>query len=357
MAGQSAAQCGPCVFGLRAIADATERLAAGSARTDDLTGTRALGRASSPAAAHAAIRTARPASAPERPGAGSATSSRARPDRALPRPAGRRGSPDRGPAATAGRHQATQQPLGEPVVLQVDRIRCDGYGMCAELLPELIELDDWGYPILTTGRPGRSPEMPGGRSRPARSWPCASSRDPQLTPPGARLPCRRPARPRPSTLHGGRLKRCASSSPKTIRACATSSRSGCATPATRSTRSSAATTPSTSSSWYDYDVAIIDWRMPGAEGIDVVAWARRNGKPTALLMLTARDAPADRIRGPRHGRRRLPGQALRLRRAAGPGPRPPAPAARHRRAGPGEGPRGPRPGQPGGDRRPAGRST
>jgi ferredoxin len=32
--------------------------------------------------------------------------------------------------------------------LHVDRIRCDGYGMCAELLPELIELDDWGYPIL-----------------------------------------------------------------------------------------------------------------------------------------------------------------------------------------------------------------
>jgi DNA-binding response OmpR family regulator len=49
--------------------------------------------------------------------------------------------------------------------------------------------------------------------------------------------------------------------------------------------------------WYDYDVAIIDWRMPGAEGIEVVAWARRNSKPTALLMLTARDAPADRIRG------------------------------------------------------------
>ena len=49
--------------------------------------------------------------------------------------------------------------------------------------------------------------------------------------------------------------------------------------------------------WYDYDVAIIDWRMPGAEGIEVVAWARRTGKPTALLMLTARDAPADRIRG------------------------------------------------------------
>ena len=49
--------------------------------------------------------------------------------------------------------------------------------------------------------------------------------------------------------------------------------------------------------WYDYDVAVIDWRMPGAEGIDVVAWARRHDRPTALLMLTARDTPADRIRG------------------------------------------------------------
>src|SRR3989304_3417025 len=49
--------------------------------------------------------------------------------------------------------------------------------------------------------------------------------------------------------------------------------------------------------FYDYDVAIIDWRMPGAEGIEVVAWARRNDKPTALLMLTARDAPPARIRG------------------------------------------------------------
>jgi DNA-binding response OmpR family regulator len=49
--------------------------------------------------------------------------------------------------------------------------------------------------------------------------------------------------------------------------------------------------------FYDYDVAVIDWRMPGAEGIEVVAWARRHQKPTAILMLTARDAPADRIRG------------------------------------------------------------
>jgi ferredoxin len=37
------------------------------------------------------------------------------------------------------------------LAIVVDRIRCDGYGMCAELLPELVELDDWGYPILRTG--------------------------------------------------------------------------------------------------------------------------------------------------------------------------------------------------------------
>ncbi len=49
--------------------------------------------------------------------------------------------------------------------------------------------------------------------------------------------------------------------------------------------------------WYEYDVAVIDWRMPGAEGIDVVAWARKHERPTGLLMLTARDTPADRIRG------------------------------------------------------------
>lgn len=40
-------------------------------------------------------------------------------------------------------------------VLTVDRILCDGSGMCAELLPELIELDDWGFPIIRrNGVPG-----------------------------------------------------------------------------------------------------------------------------------------------------------------------------------------------------------
>jgi ferredoxin len=30
----------------------------------------------------------------------------------------------------------------------VDLIGCDGRGMCAEILPDLIRLDDWGYPIV-----------------------------------------------------------------------------------------------------------------------------------------------------------------------------------------------------------------
>ncbi len=36
------------------------------------------------------------------------------------------------------------------VRLRVDRIRCDGAGLCAELLPEAIVLDDWGYPIVSS---------------------------------------------------------------------------------------------------------------------------------------------------------------------------------------------------------------
>ncbi|HEV3123172.1 MAG TPA: ferredoxin [Candidatus Dormibacteraeota bacterium] len=38
-----------------------------------------------------------------------------------------------------------------PHTLSIDRIRCDAHGMCAELLPERIELDDWGYPIIRQG--------------------------------------------------------------------------------------------------------------------------------------------------------------------------------------------------------------
>jgi ferredoxin len=32
--------------------------------------------------------------------------------------------------------------------LRVNPITCAGHGLCAELLPELIRLDPWGYPIV-----------------------------------------------------------------------------------------------------------------------------------------------------------------------------------------------------------------
>ncbi len=36
--------------------------------------------------------------------------------------------------------------------LVVDPIACDGHGLCAEIVPELISLDDWGYPIIREPR-------------------------------------------------------------------------------------------------------------------------------------------------------------------------------------------------------------
>jgi ferredoxin len=32
--------------------------------------------------------------------------------------------------------------------LAVNPIACTGHGICAEMLPELIRLDEWGYPVL-----------------------------------------------------------------------------------------------------------------------------------------------------------------------------------------------------------------
>jgi ferredoxin len=35
--------------------------------------------------------------------------------------------------------------------LRVNPIACDGRGLCAEVVPELISLDDWGFPIIRGG--------------------------------------------------------------------------------------------------------------------------------------------------------------------------------------------------------------
>jgi DNA-binding response OmpR family regulator len=48
---------------------------------------------------------------------------------------------------------------------------------------------------------------------------------------------------------------------------------------------------------YQYEAAVIDWRMPRLSGLDLVTRLRRLGSAVPVLLLTARDTPADRIAG------------------------------------------------------------
>jgi ferredoxin len=50
------------------------------------------------------------------------------------------------------------------VKLRVNPILCEGHGLCAELLPELVRLDDWGYPILNPDAVPRELEALAGRA-------------------------------------------------------------------------------------------------------------------------------------------------------------------------------------------------
>jgi two-component system response regulator MprA len=49
--------------------------------------------------------------------------------------------------------------------------------------------------------------------------------------------------------------------------------------------------------FYPYEVVVLDWRLPRLSGLDLLTRLRRAGGSTPVLMLTARDAPADRIAG------------------------------------------------------------
>lgn len=39
-------------------------------------------------------------------------------------------------------------------ILDVDPILCRAHGLCAELVPEVVDLDEWGYPIVRRVVPG-----------------------------------------------------------------------------------------------------------------------------------------------------------------------------------------------------------
>ena len=47
----------------------------------------------------------------------------------------------------------------------------------------------------------------------------------------------------------------------------------------------------------DYDVALLDWMLPGQDGLSIVRELRRRQRPTLVLMLTARDALEDVVAG------------------------------------------------------------
>ena len=40
------------------------------------------------------------------------------------------------------------RPVSVRVRLRVDPVACDAFGFCAELLPERVTLDEWGYPVV-----------------------------------------------------------------------------------------------------------------------------------------------------------------------------------------------------------------
>ena len=55
--------------------------------------------------------------------------------------------------------------------LEIDWTRCDGHGLCARLLPERVELDEWGFPVVA------SPDVPAELAHHARR---AAAACPQL---------------------------------------------------------------------------------------------------------------------------------------------------------------------------------
>jgi ferredoxin len=38
--------------------------------------------------------------------------------------------------------------VAQELVLRVDWPACAARGLCAEMLPELVDLDEWGYPVV-----------------------------------------------------------------------------------------------------------------------------------------------------------------------------------------------------------------
>ena len=150
MAGESAGQCGPCRFGLPALADDLELLVRGTATADDvrrlrtrLGVVRGRGACKHPDGVVRLVATALDVFDADVDPSPARAVLRCRPQR---RAAGTGGQGHSGRQAREGVAMTAARVIVAELV--VDPVRCNGYGVCAELLPELISLDEWGYPIV-----------------------------------------------------------------------------------------------------------------------------------------------------------------------------------------------------------------
>ena len=133
LAHESARQCGPCTFGLRAISAAAGRVAGLSSTPGDLEHIQRWADCS-PDTVRAATPTARRDCSARRCASSQRNSS---------------STTTTGGAASERRGGGV---MSDRVTIGIDRIKCDGHGVCADLVPEMIELDDWGYPIIQPAR-------------------------------------------------------------------------------------------------------------------------------------------------------------------------------------------------------------
>ncbi|MGW5226170.1 ferredoxin [Nocardia niigatensis] len=55
--------------------------------------------------------------------------------------------------------------MSESVRLHIDRTRCDGRGVCSELLPGVLARDEWGFPLTRDHRDPilTAPDLPAAR--------------------------------------------------------------------------------------------------------------------------------------------------------------------------------------------------
>jgi ferredoxin len=60
--------------------------------------------------------------------------------------------------------------------VRVNPITCEAHGLCAEMLPEWVQLDEWGYPVIDGDPlPHQLTAHARAQQQPARLWPSFST--------------------------------------------------------------------------------------------------------------------------------------------------------------------------------------